>query len=202
VGYQSWLKSSGMGAYLEAYGGGDTGKREQGSYMANRCCDLARWVFCLQKESGNGSDDDENDHTSEARERRKQRRDAANSAPAREGKPLERMTRVAHMRSFFFVRSFRAVAAFDLIHCLKWRAIYLFSQVRSFFVLLLSLFRLHNNDNNDGTAGMMPESFFSPSTSGGGASSASDVEAGGVGAEASPLLGDPAILSQYAPDRS
>jgi len=86
VGYQAWLKSSGMGAYLEAYGGGDTGKREQGSYMANRCCDLARWVCCLKKEANTSDDeDDENDHTSEARERRKRRRDAANSAPSREG---------------------------------------------------------------------------------------------------------------------
>jgi hypothetical protein len=51
---------------------------------------------------------------------------------------------------------------------------------------------------------MMPESFFAPSTSGqSGANAASDVEAGGsgLGAEASPLLGEAALLSQYAPDR-
>jgi hypothetical protein len=48
---------------------------------------------------------------------------------------------------------------------------------------------------------MMPESFFAPSTS--SASTSSDVEAGGggLGAEASPLLGEAVLLSQYAPDR-
>jgi len=108
VGYQAWLKSSGLGASLDAYGA-DDGKREQGSYMANRCCDAARWLLCLPKPTGD--DDDANDHTSEARERRKRRRDAAaasnrdgnsTATPAASHEPLlpRRDGRGAHRRLF------------------------------------------------------------------------------------------------------
>lgn len=82
MGYQAWLKSSGYGAYLEAYGA-ENGKQEKGSYMANRCYDLVRWMFCL-KFADEDENDDGDDDTSEARERRKRRQDAA-EAPNRDG---------------------------------------------------------------------------------------------------------------------
>jgi hypothetical protein len=63
---------------LDAFGA-DDGKREQGSYMGNRCCDAVRWLLCLPKPT-HDDDDDAHDHTSEARERRKRRRDAAAAA--------------------------------------------------------------------------------------------------------------------------
>lgn len=82
MGYQAWLKSSGYGAYLESYGA-DNGKQEKGSYMANRCCDLVRCMFCLNKSIDEDGEDD-NDATSEARERRSRRQDG-DDAPNGEG---------------------------------------------------------------------------------------------------------------------
>ena len=70
--YQHWLKTSGMGAYLEDLGK-STGSREKGSFMANRCCDLVRCLLCLKPPE----DAEDDDHTSEGRARRQRRKDAA-----------------------------------------------------------------------------------------------------------------------------
>ena len=81
VGYQAWLKSSGMGAYLEELGRAGKNKREKGSFLVNRCGDLFRCVFfcaACQKPGGDDDDsDDEGDHTSAGREKRKKKKDEA-----------------------------------------------------------------------------------------------------------------------------
>jgi H+-transporting ATPase len=67
VGYQSWLKTSGFGAYLDT-AGSDYGN-EKGSFLWNRIMDVRRFIIC-SKEVPN---DDAHDHTSAGRERRRLR---------------------------------------------------------------------------------------------------------------------------------
>ena len=81
MGYQAWLKSSGMGAYLEEMGRASKGKREKGSFLLNRCGDCFRFIFfCAACQKAGGDDDDsdgEGDHTSAGREKRKKKKDEA-----------------------------------------------------------------------------------------------------------------------------
>ena len=53
VGYQSWLKSSGVGTIIEDSGRGF--KRESGSFLGNRCCEFLRCVFCIEKPPPEGT---------------------------------------------------------------------------------------------------------------------------------------------------
>ena len=66
VSYQAWLKSSGVGNMIEDSGKGF--KRESGSFIGNRCCDLLRCIFCLQNplEGSRADNGSLNDSTSEA----------------------------------------------------------------------------------------------------------------------------------------